>query len=38
MIRSAGFTVAAHPEEEVFMCVPGTPAVAVDEELPWLKR
>jgi tRNA (mo5U34)-methyltransferase len=41
MLRSAGFEVIEHPEDEVFVCRPSS-AVATDprcpEELPWLKR
>ena len=41
MLRSAGFDVIDHPEEEVFLCRPGEQhpgAVPIAEEIPWLKR
>jgi tRNA (mo5U34)-methyltransferase len=39
MLRSSGFEIVAHPEEEVFICrrdPGGTPPPS--EEVPWLKR
>jgi tRNA (mo5U34)-methyltransferase len=40
MLRSAGFEIAAHPEEEVFICrpLPEPFERRRDEELTWLKR
>jgi tRNA (mo5U34)-methyltransferase len=40
MVRSAGFAITAHPEEEVFVCerVDLNRRPSSGEELPWLKR
>jgi tRNA (mo5U34)-methyltransferase len=41
MLRSAGFEILEHPEDEVFICRPATappPHRAEPGELPWLKR
>ncbi len=41
MLRSAGFAIVEHPEEEVFVCRRvelGDPWRVDREELPWLKR
>jgi tRNA (mo5U34)-methyltransferase len=41
MLRSAGFEIADHPEEEVFICRrmdPSARGPLHGEELPWLKR
>jgi tRNA (mo5U34)-methyltransferase len=41
MLRSAGFEITAHPEEEVYICRRVPPEVRrplYGEELPWLKR
>jgi len=38
MLRSAGFEITAHPEDEVFVCQPASSEAARrHEELPWLK-
>jgi tRNA (mo5U34)-methyltransferase len=40
MLRSAGFRITDHPEQEVFVCEPVPPPFSrpADEELTWLKR
>jgi tRNA (mo5U34)-methyltransferase len=38
MLRSAGFEITAHPEDEVFVCQPASGEARRHEELPWLKR
>jgi tRNA (mo5U34)-methyltransferase len=41
MLRSAGFEITDHPEEEVYICRRAEPGVRQPlhgEELPWLKR
>jgi tRNA (mo5U34)-methyltransferase len=41
MLRSSGFRIVDHPEEEVFICSPAVVEAAyrpAPEELPWLKR
>jgi tRNA (mo5U34)-methyltransferase len=37
MLRSAGFHIVDHPEEEVFICRRGQPNALADGELSWLK-
>jgi tRNA (mo5U34)-methyltransferase len=41
MLRSAGFEITGHPEEEVFICRPLHPSerkALPHEEMPWSKR
>jgi tRNA (mo5U34)-methyltransferase len=38
MLRSAGFQIALHPEEEVFICRRMPSVERHGEDLPWLKR
>jgi tRNA (mo5U34)-methyltransferase len=38
MLRSAGFEIVDHPEDEVYICRPGARSAVAGEGFPWLKR